>query len=146
MCVCVFARACACACSGLRFRLLFHRRLIYVLIICLSWKSTLVKQSSLQKIVTMIGHCMKRLTYRSCMLICENTSPLYLLSFQIRNGLGRFEMPKRSFLHSFDAFGKLSSWRFPGNGSAYFSTRYVCSDTSRKFPYTQTLNSCQSSR
>ena len=47
------------------------------------------------------------------------------LPFQIRNGLGRFEMPKRNFLHSFDAFGKLSSWKFTGNGSAYFSTRYI---------------------
>ena len=47
------------------------------------------------------------------------------LLFQIRNGLGRFEMPKRNFLHSFDAFGKLSSWKFTGNGSAYFSTRYI---------------------
>ncbi|KAK3108235.1 hypothetical protein FSP39_003754 [Pinctada imbricata] len=51
-----------------------------------------------------------------------------ILSFQIRNGLGQFGMGHRNFTHSFDAFGKLSSWKFPGNGSAFFSTKFIQSD------------------
>lgn len=37
-------------------------------------------------------------------------------------------MGKRSFLNLFDGFGKLYSWQFPGNGSAFFTSRFVQSD------------------
>lgn len=47
--------------------------------------------------------------------------------FQVRNGLGLFENGDRTFLHAFDGFAKLSSWRFRGNGSASFSTRFLAS-------------------
>ena len=47
--------------------------------------------------------------------------------FQVRNGLGLFENGDRTFLHAFDGFAKLSSWRFHGNGSASFSTRFLAS-------------------
>ncbi|XP_060086158.1 beta,beta-carotene 15,15'-dioxygenase-like [Ylistrum balloti] len=54
--------------------------------------------------------------------------PTWLKGTLIRNGLGRFEVGNRRFVHSFDAFGKLSSWIFPGNGSAFFTTKYLQSD------------------
>ncbi|XP_050418492.2 beta,beta-carotene 15,15'-dioxygenase-like [Patella vulgata] len=34
-------------------------------------------------------------------------------------------MGERHFMHSFDAFAKLSSWRFNGNKTAYFSTKFI---------------------
>lgn len=34
-------------------------------------------------------------------------------------------MGKRSFLNLFDGYGKLYSWQFPGNGSAFFTTKFV---------------------
>ena len=46
----------------------------------------------------------------------------------MRNGLGLFENGDRSFVHLFDGFAKLSSWRFHGNGSASFSTRFLQTD------------------
>lgn len=55
----------------------------------------------------------------------EKPLPEWINGTLIRNGLGRFEMGNRKFIHSFDAFAKLSSWRFPGNGTAYFSTRFL---------------------
>jgi hypothetical protein len=39
---------------------------------------------------------------------------------------------KKSVYISFDAFGKLSSWKFYGNGSASFTTKYLQSDFYRK--------------
>lgn len=39
-----------------------------------------------------------------------------------------FENGQRNFTHSFDAFGKLSSWKFYGNGSASFSTKFLKSN------------------
>lgn len=45
----------------------------------------------------------------------------------MRNGLGLFENGDRSFLHAFDGFAKLTSWRFLGNGSVFFSTRFLAS-------------------
>ena len=72
---------------------------------------------------------------KKCNLIFRcNLSKYEILFFvlQIRNGLGRFELGHRNFTHSFDAFGKLSSWKFYGNGSASFSTKYLQSDFYRK--------------
>lgn len=37
-------------------------------------------------------------------------------------------MGKRSFLNLFDGFGKLFSWQFPGNGSSFFSTKFLESE------------------
>ncbi|KAK7109885.1 uncharacterized protein [Littorina saxatilis] len=51
--------------------------------------------------------------------------PSWLAGTLVRNGLGLFENGDRSFLHAFDGFAKLSSWRFHGNGSASFSTRFL---------------------
>ena len=48
--------------------------------------------------------------------------------FQIRNGIGRFEVGNRRVTNALDAFAKISSWKFPGNGSALFSTKMVYSD------------------
>lgn len=47
------------------------------------------------------------------------------LYLQVRNGLGLFEKGPRSFLHAFDGFAKLASWKFMGNESALFSTRFI---------------------
>lgn len=52
-----------------------------------------------------------------------------MFTFQIRNGVGRFEIGERKFTNALDAYAKLSSWRFPGNGSAFFSTRMIYSDS-----------------
>ncbi|CAG2213803.1 BCDO1 [Mytilus edulis] len=54
--------------------------------------------------------------------------PSWLRGTLIRNGLGMFEVGRRNFTHSFDAFGKLASWKFYGNGSASFSTNILKSD------------------
>ncbi|XP_063421205.1 beta,beta-carotene 15,15'-dioxygenase-like [Mytilus trossulus] len=54
--------------------------------------------------------------------------PSWLRGTLIRNGLGMFEVGHRNFTHSFDAFGKLASWKFYGNGSASFSTNFIKSD------------------
>lgn len=58
----------------------------------------------------------------------EKPLPTWLRGSLIRNGLGRFGLGKHNFTHAFDAFGKLSSWKFPGNGSAYFTTKFLQSD------------------
>ncbi|XP_033762841.1 beta,beta-carotene 15,15'-dioxygenase-like [Pecten maximus] len=58
----------------------------------------------------------------------DNPIPAWLKGTLIRNGLGRFEVGRRNFTHSFDAFGKLSSWIFPGNGSSFFTTKFIQSD------------------
>ncbi|ESO86260.1 hypothetical protein LOTGIDRAFT_167306 [Lottia gigantea] len=55
----------------------------------------------------------------------ERKLPKWLKGTLVRNGFGKFEMGMRQFAHSFDAFAKLSSWKFDGNGSAYFSTRFI---------------------
>ena len=47
----------------------------------------------------------------------------------MRNGVGRFEVGNRKFCNGMDAYGKLASWRFPGNGSAYFSTKMIYSNS-----------------
>ncbi|XP_062614555.1 beta,beta-carotene 15,15'-dioxygenase-like, partial [Saccostrea cucullata] len=47
---------------------------------------------------------------------------------QIRNGLGKYEVGGRRFTHAFDAFAKLSSWKFPGNGTSFFSTKFLQSE------------------
>lgn len=46
----------------------------------------------------------------------------------MRNGAGRFEIGTRSFTHTFDAFGKLHSFKFYGNGSASMSARFLYTD------------------
>ncbi|KAL8570355.1 hypothetical protein ACOMHN_035773 [Nucella lapillus] len=58
----------------------------------------------------------------------DHPLPAWLSGTLIRNGLGLFENGDRSFLHTFDGFAKLSSWRFPGNGSAFFSTRFLATN------------------
>ncbi|KAL5005772.1 hypothetical protein ScPMuIL_016930 [Solemya velum] len=54
--------------------------------------------------------------------------PKWLRGTLIRNGLGRFEIGKRNFTHTFDGFAKLHSWKFVGNGSASFSAKFLYSD------------------
>lgn len=82
--------------------------------------------------------CEALLFYYNFLTLAQTSTFVYLkyqvtdivvfIFFQIRNGLGRFEVGRRNFTHSFDAFGKLSSWMFPGNGSAFFTTKYLQSD------------------
>ena len=47
----------------------------------------------------------------------------------MRNGAGRFEVGNRKFTNAMDSYGKLASWKFPGNGSAYFSTKMIYSNS-----------------
>ncbi|CAI9742275.1 beta-carotene 15,15' [Octopus vulgaris] len=55
--------------------------------------------------------------------------PEWLKGNLIRNGFGQFENGKRHFLHMFDSFAKLSSWKITGNNTALFSTKFVKSST-----------------
>ncbi|XP_045191017.2 beta,beta-carotene 15,15'-dioxygenase-like [Mercenaria mercenaria] len=55
--------------------------------------------------------------------------PSWLKGTMMRNGVGRFEIGNRKYTNALDGFAKLASWRFPGNGSAYYSTRMVYSDS-----------------
>ncbi|XP_062615214.1 beta,beta-carotene 15,15'-dioxygenase-like [Saccostrea cucullata] len=54
--------------------------------------------------------------------------PSWLKGTLIRNGLGKYEVGGRRFTHAFDAFAKLSSWQFPGNGTSFFSTKFLQSE------------------
>ncbi|XP_060082507.1 carotenoid isomerooxygenase-like [Ylistrum balloti] len=54
--------------------------------------------------------------------------PRWITGTLIRNGPGQFEVGNRRFSHMFDGFGKLYSWRFIGNGSVFFSTKFIKSD------------------
>lgn len=55
----------------------------------------------------------------------EKPLPKWLKGTLIRNGFGRFELGKRRMIHMFDAYAKLSSWKFKGDGHATFSTKFV---------------------
>ncbi|CAG5121749.1 unnamed protein product [Candidula unifasciata] len=55
----------------------------------------------------------------------EAPLPIWLKGTLVRNGLGLFEKGPRSFVHAFDGFAKLASWKFMGNESALFSTRFL---------------------
>ncbi|RUS71169.1 hypothetical protein EGW08_021069, partial [Elysia chlorotica] len=57
----------------------------------------------------------------------------------IRNGLGKFENGPRKFLHAFDGFAKLASWRFMGNETALFSTRFIRSAFYKESMKTKTI-------
>ncbi|XP_069104089.1 carotenoid-cleaving dioxygenase, mitochondrial-like [Argopecten irradians] len=59
----------------------------------------------------------------------DNPLPTWLKGTLIRNGPGQFEMGKRKFLNAIDGYSKLSSWTFSGNGSAYFSTKFLRSES-----------------
>ncbi|XP_021339588.1 retinoid isomerohydrolase-like, partial [Mizuhopecten yessoensis] len=43
-------------------------------------------------------------------------------------------MGNRQFVNFFDGYAKLNSWKFPGNGSAFFSTKFIQSKV-----YTESL-------
>ncbi len=49
----------------------------------------------------------------------------FFFYFQIRNGLGQFEFGDRQFVHAFDGYAKLCSWKFQSPNSTWFSTRFV---------------------
>ncbi|XP_046347129.2 carotenoid isomerooxygenase-like [Haliotis rufescens] len=58
-------------------------------------------------------------------LTFDHPAPPWLRGTLVRNGLGSFSNGPRNFSHSFDAFAKLASWRFPGNNSVFFSTKFL---------------------
>ncbi|CAL1546070.1 unnamed protein product [Lymnaea stagnalis] len=58
----------------------------------------------------------------------EQPLPPWLIGNLVRNGLGLFENGPRTFLHAFDGFAKLASWKFFGNSTVLFSTRFIRSD------------------
>lgn len=55
--------------------------------------------------------------------------PSWLKGTMMRNGVGRFEVGQRKYMNALDGFAKVASWRFPGNGSAFYSTRMIYSDS-----------------
>lgn len=44
---------------------------------------------------------------------------------QIRNGPGMLETEKRTFANYLDGLAKLAKWKFPGNGSATFTWKFI---------------------
>ncbi|XP_061188593.1 beta,beta-carotene 15,15'-dioxygenase-like [Saccostrea echinata] len=62
-------------------------------------------------------------------LTFDNPVPKWIKGSLIRNGPARYGMGKRSFLNLFDGFGKLYSWQFPGNGSVFFSSKFLQSES-----------------
>ncbi|XP_060081137.1 retinoid isomerohydrolase-like [Ylistrum balloti] len=62
----------------------------------------------------------------------DNALPKWIRGTIIRNGPGQYEMGNRKFVNALDGYGKLSSWTFIGNGSAYFSTKFIKSKTYTK--------------
>ncbi|GAB1605602.1 beta-carotene 15,15' [Argonauta hians] len=60
--------------------------------------------------------------------------PKWLKGTLIRNGFGQFENGKRHFLHMFDAFAKLSSWKMSGTKEALFTTKFI-----KSFSYNQSI-------
>ncbi|XP_061180479.1 beta,beta-carotene 15,15'-dioxygenase-like [Saccostrea echinata] len=58
-------------------------------------------------------------------LTFDNPVPKWIKGSLIRNGPARYGMGKHSFRNVFDGYAKLYSWQFPGNGSAYFSSKFV---------------------
>ncbi|GFN92086.1 beta,beta-carotene 15,15'-monooxygenase [Plakobranchus ocellatus] len=54
--------------------------------------------------------------------------PTWVNGTLVRNGLGKFENGPRKFLHAFDGFAKIASWRFTGDGTALFSTKFIRSN------------------
>ncbi|XP_064613737.1 beta,beta-carotene 15,15'-dioxygenase-like [Liolophura sinensis] len=59
----------------------------------------------------------------------QNPLPSWLKGTLIRNGLGRFEFGPRHVKHAFDGFSKPCAWKFYGNGSVTFSTKFLYSDS-----------------
>jgi carotenoid cleavage dioxygenase-like enzyme len=66
------------------------------------------------------------LQFTKFMILC---SVIFLSFFKIRNGPGRIEVGKRSFQNLFDGFAKVHSWQFPGNGSSFFTSRFIQSES-----------------
>ncbi|XP_021340430.1 beta,beta-carotene 15,15'-dioxygenase-like [Mizuhopecten yessoensis] len=58
--------------------------------------------------------------------------PRWITGTLIKNGPSQFEVGKRKFTHMFDGFGKLYSWRFQGNGSVFFSAKFMKSEFYKK--------------
>ncbi|XP_062596350.1 beta,beta-carotene 15,15'-dioxygenase-like [Saccostrea cucullata] len=58
-------------------------------------------------------------------LTFDNPVPKWIKGSLVRNGPARYGMGKHSFLNVFDGYAKLYSWQFPGNGSAFFSAKFV---------------------
>lgn len=62
----------------------------------------------------------------------EKELPKWLKGTLIRNGFGRFELGEHRMIHLFDAYAKLSSWKFKGDGRATFSTKFIDSSFYKK--------------
>ncbi|KAK3082701.1 hypothetical protein FSP39_003143 [Pinctada imbricata] len=57
----------------------------------------------------------------------EKPLPKWLKGTLLRNGPGRFGVGERNFTNLLDGFAKGVSWNFPGDGSSYFSTKFLLS-------------------
>ncbi|XP_069112264.1 beta,beta-carotene 15,15'-dioxygenase-like [Argopecten irradians] len=51
--------------------------------------------------------------------------PKWLRGVLVRNGPGQMEMGTRKFLSYLDGYAKLHSWNFPGDGSAFYSSKMI---------------------
>ncbi|XP_055886553.1 apocarotenoid-15,15'-oxygenase-like [Biomphalaria glabrata] len=69
----------------------------------------------------------------------EKSLPSWLKGSLVRNGLGMFEIGPRTFLHAFDGFAKLASWKFSGNPTVLFSTKFIKSDFYRASKKAKTI-------
>ncbi|KAH9489368.1 hypothetical protein Btru_056478 [Bulinus truncatus] len=72
-------------------------------------------------------------------VIFQHPLPTWLNGSLVRNGLGKFENGPRTFLHAFDGFAKLASWKFFGNSTVLFSTRFIRSSFYRASKKSKTI-------
>ncbi|XP_012943603.1 beta,beta-carotene 15,15'-dioxygenase-like [Aplysia californica] len=65
--------------------------------------------------------------------------PPWMNGTLVRNGLGQYENGPRRVVHAFDGFAKLASWKFQGNSTALFSTKFIRSRVYRMSQKTNTI-------
>ncbi|XP_069129974.1 beta,beta-carotene 15,15'-dioxygenase-like [Argopecten irradians] len=55
----------------------------------------------------------------------EKPLPSWIYGTLVKNGPGQFEMGNRNFTQALDGYAKLMSWKFPGDGSCLFTTKFI---------------------
>ncbi|XP_069107787.1 beta,beta-carotene 15,15'-dioxygenase-like [Argopecten irradians] len=64
-------------------------------------------------------------TYEDYPIKFEKPLPNWIYGTLVRNGPGQFEMGNRKFTQALDGYAKLMSWKFPGDGSCLFTTKFI---------------------
>ncbi|CAH1791898.1 unnamed protein product [Owenia fusiformis] len=66
--------------------------------------------------------------YEDFEVTAERPIPTWLRGTLVRNGLGRFEIGPRRFIHAFDAYSKITTIKFTHNGKIKFSSKFLRSE------------------